>query len=186
MNNHDFPDFMVNEQVDIVQLLSQCYLVGTNIANIGIMVDIARTSHIRFRWLRRTIAGAMVVCAIAGISWYVSRRKAGIGIYRVISYMTRRRMQEFGIRMALGAKAGDVVRLALKQSVWMIVAGVIIGAASSMLASQALTAAIGVPTGDPLTFVSMVVLLVMIALIASFIPARRAGSADPASVLRQE
>jgi predicted permease len=136
--------------------------------------------------MRGTLAQHRFLLALFGVFAGLALLLAGIGIYGVISYMTRRRMQEFGIRMALGAKAGDVVRLALKQSVWMIAAGVIIGSAASMMASQALTAAIGIPTDDPLTFILMVALLVLIALIASFIPARRACRANPASVLRQE
>lgn len=111
---------------------------------------------------------------------------AGIGIYGVVAHLTGMRMQEFGVRMALGATGGDVVGLALGQVVWMVALGVAVGSTASFAAARALTAATGASAKDPWTFALMTALLVATALVAGFVPAWRAGSADPVRILRQE
>jgi predicted permease len=162
--------------VDAVQQQVRSYANDQVIYSMQPMETIMRGSLAQHRFL-------MVLFGIfAGLALLL----AGIGIYGVISYLTKQRMREFGVRMALGAKAGDVVLLALKQSTWMIVLGVVAGSAASLITARALSSAAGVPAYDPWTFASMVALLILIALIASFLPARRAGRMDPAKILRQE
>jgi putative ABC transport system permease protein len=112
---------------------------------------------------------------------------ACVGIYGVLAYLTSQRIPEFGIRMALGANARDVMRLVLRQSVGMIIAGAVLGMAGAFAAARLLEHLIpGVRSTDPLAFGTMILVLVIAALSASFVPARRASRADPMSTLRQE
>lgn len=112
---------------------------------------------------------------------------ACVGIYGVLAYLTSQRIPEFGIRMALGANARDVMRLVLRQSFGMIVAGTILGVVAAFAAGRLLEHLVpGVRAMDPLAFATMILTLVSAALSASVIPARRASRVDPMSALRQE
>jgi ABC-type antimicrobial peptide transport system permease subunit len=112
---------------------------------------------------------------------------AAIGLYGVISYSARQRTREIGVRMALGASNGDVVRLILGHG--MVVAG--IGIALGLVASIALTRVVtsylvGVSATDPITFVGVPVVLLIVTAVASYLPARRASIVDPVHALREE
>jgi len=112
---------------------------------------------------------------------------ACVGIYGVLAYLTSQRIPEFGIRMALGATARNVMGLVLRQSLGMIFAGAIVGIIAAFAASRLLEHLVpGVRSTDPVAFVTMIVVLILAALLASFIPARRAGRVDPMKALRQE
>ncbi len=112
---------------------------------------------------------------------------ACVGIYGVLAYLTSQRIPEFGIRMALGATARNVMGLVLRQSVAMIFIGAIVGIIAAFAASRLLEHLVpGVRSTDPLAFAVMIVVLVLAALSASFVPARRASRVDPMAALRQE
>jgi len=112
---------------------------------------------------------------------------ACIGIYGVLAYLTSQRVPEIGVRMALGATAPAVMWMVLRQSLTMILAGVVVGTAGSWFASRSMMRMVeGVHNVDASTFASMVAVLVMAALFASFLPARRASRVDPLKALRQE
>jgi len=112
---------------------------------------------------------------------------ACIGIYGVLSYLTSQRVPEMGLRMALGAKRGDVVRLVLRQSLALIFAGIFSGALGAFAASRILLKLVpGMHPLEPATLLVMTSVLLIAALSASFLPARRASRVDPASALRQE
>jgi ABC-type antimicrobial peptide transport system permease subunit len=112
---------------------------------------------------------------------------AGIGIYGVLAYLTNQRVPEFGVRMALGASARDVTRLVFRQSLGMILIGVGLGTAGALAAGRLLEHLVGgVRPAEPLTFAIMICVLVVAAVFASFVPARRASRVDPATALRQE
>jgi len=112
---------------------------------------------------------------------------AALGLYAVISYMVVQRRQEIGIRMALGARTEQVMRLVLGQGLALITAGVIVGAVAALWLGRFLAGLVfGVGTTDPATFLSVALLLATTALFASMIPALRATHVDPASVLRSE
>jgi putative ABC transport system permease protein len=112
---------------------------------------------------------------------------ACVGIYGVLSYLTSQRVPEIGVRMALGASARDVMRLVLRQSLGMILAGIGLGIAAALAAGRLLEHLVpGVQSTEPLTFAIMIAVLAVAALFASFIPARRASRIDPISALRQE
>jgi ABC-type antimicrobial peptide transport system permease subunit len=112
---------------------------------------------------------------------------ACIGIYGVLAYLTRQRVPEIGLRMALGASSREVVSLVLRESMGMICAGVVFGAAGAFAAARVLArSAPGVHATEPWTFVLMVLVLVIAALAASYGPASRASRVDPFRALRAE
>jgi predicted permease len=116
----------------------------------------------------------------------VSLLLAAIGIYGLMAYSVEQRTQEIGIRMALGAEAGNVRNMVLKQGVTFALLGIVIGlAAAFALAKQLKSFVFGVTVWDPLVFVTIPVLLAVIAVIAVWWPAQRATRVDPATALRQ-
>ncbi|HKS80530.1 MAG TPA: ABC transporter permease [Candidatus Acidoferrales bacterium] len=112
---------------------------------------------------------------------------AGVGIYGVIAYSTRQRTHEIGIRMALGARPADVLRLVLGQGMRIALLGLGIGLALSLALARLMSSLLfGVSASDPLTFITVVLLLGFVALLAIYIPARRAMCVDPLIALRYE
>jgi predicted permease len=112
---------------------------------------------------------------------------ACIGIYGVLAYVTSQRVPEIGVRMALGATARDVVRMVLRQSFGMIFIGIGVGTLAAFVAARLLARLVdGVRSTEPLTVAMMIGVLVIAALFASFVPARRASRVDPLRALRQE
>jgi predicted permease len=112
---------------------------------------------------------------------------ACIGIYGVLAYLTGQRVPEIGVRMALGASAGTVMREVLQQSLRMILIGVGAGLLGALAAGRVLVHAVsGMSPIEPVTMGAVVMVLVTAALVASYVPARRASRIDPVSALRQE
>jgi predicted permease len=112
---------------------------------------------------------------------------AAVGIYGVISYVVVQRTGEFGIRMALGAQGRDVLWLVLRKGALVILIGAVLGGAGSYAVSKLLISAVpSLPTRDPLTVAVMGFILVVVALAACYLPARRATKVDPLVALRYE
>ena len=112
---------------------------------------------------------------------------ACIGIYGVLAYLTNQRVPEIGVRIALGATARDVMGLVMRQSFGMIFLGVGVGIAGAWAAGRVLIRLVeGMQSAEPLSFAVMIPVLVIAALFASFVPARRASRVDPVKALRQE
>src|SRR5947209_14232638 len=110
-----------------------------------------------------------------------------IGIYGVLAYLTSQRVPEMGVRIALGAKRSEVVWLVLRQSLGMIFAGVGIGTIGAVTAGRLLVSLVeGMRPAEASTFAVMVPVLMIAALLASFVPARRASQVDPMRALRPE
>jgi predicted permease len=110
-----------------------------------------------------------------------------VGVYGVMSYVVGQRSNEIGLRMALGATQGDVLRLVLRQTLLLAGSGIVIGLAGAAAVTQFLTSMLfGVKATDPATYAAVVALLVLAALAASYLPARRAVRVDPMVALRYE
>ena len=134
--------------------------------------SVARTS---FTLVMLAIAGAMALAL--GI----------IGIYGVISYTVAQRQREIGIRLALGAQRADVLQMVLKHGATMALVGVAIGIGASLALTGLMASLLfGVSAHDPVTFAAMATLLILVALLACYIPARRATRVDPMVALRYE
>ncbi|HKW74455.1 MAG TPA: ABC transporter permease [Terriglobales bacterium] len=135
----------------------------------------------------RSIARQRFLFALFGLFAAIALLLACTGIYGVLAYLTNQRVPEIGIRIALGANPNRVVRLVMRQSLRMIVAGVVLGALGAAAATTVLERLVeGVQKTDPASFVLMIGVLVAAALAASFAPARRASRIDPLKALRQE
>jgi ABC-type antimicrobial peptide transport system permease subunit len=110
-----------------------------------------------------------------------------VGIYGVMAYSVANRRNEIGIRLALGARPGQVRSMILRESAWLAVAGVIAGVAAALwLGRLVRTMLYGVGPYDPVTLVGGTVLLFGVALAAGWIPARRAAGMEPMDALRHE
>jgi predicted permease len=129
----------------------------------------------RFRTLLLGIFAGLAVCL------------AMAGVYGVMAYVVGQRSNEIGLRMALGASPGTVMRLVLRQGLALAGIGLAIGLAGAVAATRLLTKMLfEVKPGDPVTYAGVVVLLGAVAMAASYIPARRATKVDPLVALRQE
>ncbi|HTB14469.1 MAG TPA: ABC transporter permease [Bryobacteraceae bacterium] len=129
----------------------------------------------RFRTLLFLVFAGLAVCL------------AMAGVYGVMAYVVGQRLNEIGLRMALGASQGDVLGMVLKQALTLAGAGVVLGLAGAVAATRLLTSFLfEVKAGDPITYLGVAVLLSVVAMAASYLPARRATKVDPLAALRQE
>lgn len=125
----------------------------------------------------------LLLSSFAGLAMLL----AMVGLYGVISYSVTQRTQEFGIRIALGGQRSDVLRLVLRQAVWLVGIGLVLGVGGALALTRTLDHLLyEVEPTDPLTFLIVSLLLVLTALLACYVPARRATRIDPMRALRYE
>jgi putative ABC transport system permease protein len=110
-----------------------------------------------------------------------------VGIYGVLAYSVTQRTHEMGIRMALGASRGEILKMVVGQGMKLVLSGLVLGLVVSLAVTRLLTTLLfGTSARDPLTFVAVTLLLIIVALLAAYIPARRASQVDPIVALRYE
>jgi putative ABC transport system permease protein len=138
--------------------------------------------HLAVMLLPRQL-GAFVVSGFAVLALLL----ACIGLYGLVSYAVARRAREVGIRLSLGAESGEVVWMLTRGGMRLVLVGGVIGLGVSAVVAQALARLLyGIPTLDPVTFLGVPLVLGGVALLASWIPARRASRVDPVTALRSE
>ena len=127
-----------------------------------------------------------VAAGLAGIMGTLGLILAVVGVYGVLSYVVSRRTAEIGIRMALGARRGDILRIVYRQGLWIVGIGLVFGLAGAFAIAHLLGSMIVVSATDPTTYLSVSAILAAIAMLACYIPARRAMYVDPMMALRTE
>jgi predicted permease len=124
---------------------------------------------------------------IVGLFALTALLLAGMGIYGVISYIVSERTHEIGIRVALGAQSRNILRMVVRQGLGLAIAGAAVGLVGALIVSHLMAGLLyGVRPTDPVTFASVALLLIVVALLACYIPARRAIRVDPLVALRHE
>jgi len=139
------------------------------------------------KFLDRVLSGPKSIASLASVFGMIALLMASIGLYGVMSYSVTQRTRELGIRLALGASNTSVLKLVLREGSFLVGAGIVIGLAATFLVSRFLEDFLyGISSTDPLTFLTIPVVLVLVALLASYLPARRAAKVDPMIALRFE
>jgi predicted permease len=140
------------------------------------------SEHMRF-----ALFPARIAATVLGVFGLVALLLSAIGIYGITSYTVAQRTHEIGIRLALGAQLSDVLSLVLRHGLKLTIIGAAIGLCGAYLATRAITSVLyGVSATDPLTFGAVSVLLIGVALVACYVPSRRATKVDPLVALRYE
>jgi ABC-type antimicrobial peptide transport system permease subunit len=126
-----------------------------------------------------------MIATLSAVFGILATVLAVIGLYGVMAYMVARRAREIGIRMALGAQTGNMVWLVMREVLVLVIAGVVVGLPAAYGLTRLIQAQLyGVEPNDPASMAAATLLLSVVALMAGYIPARRAAACDPAGVLR--
>jgi predicted permease len=134
-----------------------------------------------------SVAPRRMVTQILGVFSWLALALAAVGLYGVTAYSVGQRTQEIGIRVAVGAQRADVFRLVIGEGMRTVGIGIALGLAASLLTTRVLGSLLyGISATDPLIFASIAIMLALVALLACYLPARRAMGIDPISALRSE
>jgi putative ABC transport system permease protein len=139
------------------------------------------------QWQAESVAGRRFVMILISLFAALALCLTIVGVYGVIAYAVAQRIHEIGIRMALGADKGNIIALILKNGVKIALGGVTIGTLAAILLCRYLKAMLfAITPTDPLTYTTVAILLLGVALLACYLPARRAAKIDPMEALRYE
>jgi ABC-type antimicrobial peptide transport system permease subunit len=179
------------EQQQTILIRSEASLFGLISSLKSTLQQFNRGIDLNFTPYRKMVESSLLrdrlMARLSGFFGFLAVLLATIGLYGVIAYMVERRTSEFGIRMALGADRGTILRLVLREASVLVGLGLLIGTLLSLAGSRAAaTMLFGLKPTDLLTYVLGVLSLSAIAALASFLPARRAAGLDPMVALRNE
>jgi predicted permease len=143
----------------------------------------------RFRTIQmvvsQSVADRRFVLLLVGVFGAAAMLLATLGVYSVIAYVVTQRRQEIGVRVALGAQSSDVLRMVLRQGFMLALGGIVIGTVAALFVGRLLARFLfGVAPNDPVAFGGVIVVLALVAIVASFVPALRATRVDPMTALR--
>ena len=182
MNANSSPTILMRSAAPTAEIVS---------AARGIFHDLAPDAPVKFSSFAQEMGGWLAdrrfLVLLVGLFAAAALALAAVGIYGVVAFSVTHRTQEIGIRMALGGQRTNVLCLVLGEGARMAALGVLIGIAASMAITRLMSSLLfGIGATDPLTFASVAILLSLVALLASYIPARRAMRVDPIVALRYE
>ena len=136
---------------------------------------------------QRAIGGRLMLMQATSAMGMLGLTLALVGLYGLVAYSVARRTREIGIRMAIGASRSDVMRMVLRQGLTLSLAGILVGSVLSVAAARLVGAGlIGLGAPNPATYLIVPVVLIVLTIAASYIPARRAARVDPLRALRDE
>jgi ABC-type antimicrobial peptide transport system permease subunit len=143
----------------------------------------------RYMTMDDALAGSLVtqrfMLTLVGVFGVVALLLAALGVYSVISYLVTQRSREISLRVALGARSVDIVQLVIRQGVALALGGAVVGVVGALATTRLLTHMLyDISPSDPAAFGGVVVLLAIVAIVASYVPARRASRLEPMDVLR--
>jgi putative ABC transport system permease protein len=182
--------FLTNNMTWVVRTsaepLTQARAIQREIQSVNASIPTNYTRSME-QFLSSSLAPSRFNLFLLGVAAIAALLLASMGIYAVISYSVAQRTHELGIRVALGARQLDVLKLVVGSGLKMVLIGVALGLVGAYILTRVLSNLLyGISVTDPSTFVSMSLLLIIIALLASYIPARRATKVDPIIALRSE
>ena len=182
MNSNSSPTIVMRSAAPVAKIVSAARGVFHNLAP-DVPVKFSTFTDEMGGWL----ADRRFLLLLVGLFAAAALALAAVGIYGVVAFSVAGRTQEIGIRMAIGAQRSDVLRLVLGEGARMAALGVVIGLGASLAITRLMsTLLFGISVTDPLTFAVVPLLMASVALLASFIPARRATKVDPIVALRYE
>lgn len=177
------PEWAVRTQGDPARYASAVRTAMAKFDRGMLLTDVQTMDSIVERAQTGTRFSLFLIAAFASIAALL----AGVGLYGVLSTVVRQRTAEIGVRMALGAAPSGVFSLMIAYGLRLSVAGVGAGLIAALLLTRAMTSMlVGTRPNDPLTFAAMALLFFAVAVLATWLPARRAAALDPSSALREE
>jgi putative ABC transport system permease protein len=184
------PADMLGQAVLEVRTTQQVNVATSNVRRAMQSIDadfpLARMST-QVEQTTESLTGEHTLTTLLSLFSFLAIVLASIGLYGVIAYSTARRTREIGIRVAVGARRWDVLRMIMGQGMRLTLTGVAIGLVAAVAGAQVLASQLfGVAPTDPLTFVGVTVVLMLVAFAACYVPARRASKVDPMAALRYE
>jgi hypothetical protein len=148
---------------------------------------VARRARVADDYLREALAPTRFTLGLLGAFAGIALLLAVVGLYASIAYTVRQRTREIGIRIALGASASAIARMVVSDGAWLAAAGLALGLGLALAGTRALSALLyGVGASDPLTFAATAAGIGVVAMVATYVPARRATRVDPVDALRME